>query len=665
MFKTKQQPKKLNRHTNLSLSLLLFVLLTTIYSITYSGTFIADDEHILSSRTLSLAFDEKINNNRVYGNSRLYSLSTLSPEYAASAINVEPGQAVIGYPLAHLAAFLKVGRIQTLFLLNIGVVAFTAVVLFGAARFLGYSKRTAFTVGILFGLGTMAWSYTKTYFRDPLAMMFLAIAWTGALVIGNQHKHTHTHPKYINILAWFALLAGITAGILTKNTITIALPSLAVYLIASRYTNLKNKNGSFVKILQSNWKKIILLITVTVLALIAWFIFLPPLGIFERFTFHYYKYLIIAFFTTPHPNFLEAVAGPLISPGKSIFIYSPILILSIWGIFKRWRIAWPSWVYLFSLIIGQALFYDDEWWGFINWGLRFIIPAIPPLIIAALPAIDSWLNTKKGRAALLTLGGFSILMQIIAILPPMRQYYVEMAKIDPSLLWSLSLWKPKHTALAWHINWLLDGGRLDLAVVRILPYAQTLPVVLGFFILGGLIILAVAHPPKGWLPYVYFVLNSGLVIAMLFTYANDPAYQASRNDLQAAQQEIAQNIVKGDIVIVNSYSSPAWYYWMNWAAPGVEWMSLPFHFPKPSLYEEFQATGNPEVAMNEATLALFQSLPTEYNRVWLVLPDDAPGSVLDIEAAWLKSISISSELWTFQGADVNTRVYLFELAHIE
>ena len=48
-----------------------------------------------------------LNNNRVYGNSRLYAFSILPPEYSSPAVNVEPVQAFFGAILVRLAAYLK------------------------------------------------------------------------------------------------------------------------------------------------------------------------------------------------------------------------------------------------------------------------------------------------------------------------------------------------------------------------------------------------------------------------------------------------------------------------------------------------------------------------------------------------------------------------------
>lgn len=646
---------KFDLHEDYSLVLLLFILLVSIYCLTYSGTFITDDEHILASRTLSLSFDENVNNDRVYGNSRLFFLSNLSPEYAASAMNAEPGQAALGSILARLSVLLNMGHIQTIFILNIGVIAFTAVVLFLVTRFLGYSKHTAFCVGILFGLGTTAWPYTKTYFRDPLAMMFLAIAWASALIIGN--KQYALKPKYFKILAWFGLFFGTIAGVLSKNTVTIAIPALFVYLLIKKCAEIPR--GTIQESLQKNWKPLLLISGCAVLALMIWVKYFPSRGIFTRFTFGYYKYLATFFFTTPHPKFLEAILGPLISPGKSIFIYSPILVLSFFGSRKKWNIASPAWFYLILLIIGQALFYDDEWSGHINWGLRFILPAIPPLLIAAIPTIDAWLKTRMGRIGLLAVGGFSVLIQVIGTLPPMRQFYIEITNIDPALIKSAAIWRFNYSPLVWHIKWLLAGGGLDLAAARVGKYA--IPIVIGFFLLATLSIISLKHPLKKSLPYFNFALMTGLVIAMLFTYKRDPYFYTDRLDFIAAQEKVSNNVLPGDLVVIKSYNSPVWYYWMNWAEPSQDWISLPFYFPKPSLIEEYELTNNPEVALDEAAMKLFHSLPKKYNRVWLVLPSDTPGAILNIEVDWLTNNSATSNNWRFEGDLTETRLYLFEL----
>ena len=644
------------KHKDISLAFLLFVLLSAIYCLIYSGTFITDDEHILASRTLSIGFDDHVNNDRVYGNSRLYSLSTLSPEYAASAVNVEPVQAILGSVLAKLSVLLDVGRVQSIFLLNIGVAAITAVIIFYAASCLGYSKLTAFISAVLFGLSTSVFTFTKTYFRDPLAMLFLAIAWVLALVIGNNLNTDQS--RISKLFSWFGLFAGLIAGILTKNTVMIAAPAIGIFLLIRKYKDMPQ--GAIREYFNQNWKQVILIFVSAAIIFLIWILFVPLKSIFSRFSLEYYLQLITIFFTTPHPNFFAAVIGPLISPGKSIFLYSPILVLALLGSFKKWDIAWPAWFYLLLLIVGQALFYDDEWAGHINWGLRFILPALPPLFIAAIPAIDAWLKTRKGMIALGSLGGLSMVIQVVGALPPMRQFYVELTSIDPSLIKTAAIWKLDHSPIVWHIHWLLSGGAVDLALVR--AGKNVILIIAGFLLIMFLVGFSLFRPTKRSLPIISLGLLFGMAIAMLYSYKQDPEYHLDRLDLRAAQEVIETEGTQEDVVVIQSYSSPVWYYWMNWAGQDHGWISLPLYFPAPSLIEESRESGNPEIAMDEATLSLFSSISAGNKRIWLVAPDDTPGAALNIETEWLKDNSLLSTAWEFEGLSKKTKLYLFEFA---
>ncbi len=155
----------------LQTALALLVLLLAVYGLSYAGRFSTDDEHILASRSLSLAFQGELNDDRVLGNSRIFIYQGLPAEQAAASLAIEPLQSVFGAGLARLAILLGNGRVQTLFLLNIFATALTAVCVFFAVRALKYSILTALVTALFFGIGTQAWVYTQTFFRDPLAML--------------------------------------------------------------------------------------------------------------------------------------------------------------------------------------------------------------------------------------------------------------------------------------------------------------------------------------------------------------------------------------------------------------------------------------------------------------------------------------------------------------
>ena len=628
---------------------IIFALLISIYSLTYSGRFITDDEHLLASRTLSLAFDKSLGDTRVYGNSRLYALTNISQPYAAQAANIEPGQMVIGSLFARMASWLGIGKVQSLFLVNIWATAFTSVTLFIIVRQMGYPQRTAIWTAMLFGVGSIAWPYSRTYFRDTLAMMFLAISWAFAVMI-TKNIGGKKSKSYL----WLLMLVSLIAGVLSKNTIVIALPVLLIYITFSRW---RQGSSTFSIRLLKNKKTIILAVAGTLL-IILWLAFLSPTGLFARYSLEYYQLLFQKFFLSPHPHILEALLGPLLSPGKSIFLFTPILIIALISLFKRTETAWPGWAYLGFLILAQALFYDEAWWGFINWGLRFTLPAIPLLMISAAPIVDIWLSTPKGLFALWGLATISVVVQLMGILPPLGEYYQFLYSSTPPIADYAAVWEPQYSAILWGARWIFDGGDWSLAIM------QGGGLVIGGF---GILILLVGivwrftRIPVARLAATALGISLLMSILMLFLYKDDPYYYPFREDIAASHEKISAGMMPKDLVIIKSYGTPVWYYWMNWADSYIPWTSLPYHFPSPDAMENYAASLNPEAALDEITLSLLKSIPGNYRCVWLLIAGDSPGASLNIEVKWLKQESMSHTYWEFKYNNIETRLFLFDL----
>lgn len=647
--------ESISQHKILTLATLLLFLLASVYALTYSGTFRTDDEHILASRSLSIGFERVANNLRVFGNSRLYALSILPSEYSSPAVNVEPAQAILGSFLARWAAVLEVGRIQALYLSNIYVVALTGVFIFLSIIFLGYSKSTAFMTAILFGLGTAAWPYAKTYYRDPLAMMFVSLAWACLLYLKSNQKN-----KLVPAAAWIGLPVSVLAGILSKNTVTLLLPVLFLYPLVNWFD--RTSRARIRHMLRGHWKKIVVIGVGLLVVFILWFLFVPGEGLFTRISYPYYQYLITAFISKPHPGFFQALVGPLVSPGKSIFLYSPVLILTVVGSIKRRETAWPGWLYLFLLILGQAIFYDHQWWGFIDWGLRYWLPSLPLLMTAAAPAVDLWSASLPGRIGLLLIGIVSFFMQSLGSLAPVRQYFEDILAADSELLGAETIWTFSHSAVPWHISWILKGNWLDLALTRM--GARSWPVAAVCLVTVILIIYILYHPRKKWGMYPLLGLSLLLPLAMLYSYQNDPAYYPDRGDFSRARKSIEASILPGDAVIIKAYNRPVWHHWMNWAGPDMEWISLSAHFPDPDQLEEYQLTNNPEQALDESTLQLFRELPDDYQRAWIVVPQDSPGGSLGLEETWLSFHYDLVDRRVFSDHAYQTDVNLYNLSPV-
>ena len=92
------------------------------------------------------------------------------------------GQSLIAIPL-YLAGLI-LGRVVTFpgihfltrfstAMLNPLVSALVCVLVFGFCTRLGFPTRSAFTLTLAYGLGTIAWPYSKTFYSEPLVTMFL------------------------------------------------------------------------------------------------------------------------------------------------------------------------------------------------------------------------------------------------------------------------------------------------------------------------------------------------------------------------------------------------------------------------------------------------------------------------------------------------------------
>ena len=154
------------------------------------------------------------------------------------------------------------------------------------------------------------------------------------------------------------------------------------------------------------------------------------LGVHLTSTKIFFKYIRYTLPRLPHDHFWLAVAGLLASPGKGLFIYSPMLALSLISPFLK-RAKLVDWVLtmaaLFSLAIVQALIYDNQWWG-ITWGTRALLPALPLAALASLPALDAGLNhsNRKVRIGLtfLLILGFCIQCGRLLVSDPVYLAYL-------------------------------------------------------------------------------------------------------------------------------------------------------------------------------------------------------------------------------------------------
>ena len=133
--------------------------------------------------------------------------------------------------------------------------------------------------------------------------------------------------------------------------------------------------------------------------------------------------------------FFKNLESVLFSPGRSPFVYSPILIFALpgaWRLFRKEKI-----LALICLVIIAAYLFTIarvfNWAGGTSWGSRLITPTVPLFGVLLAPAVDYiWKNKLAAAAALLLgLAGFGV--QMLALLrDPMRAMmeHVATGEID-------------------------------------------------------------------------------------------------------------------------------------------------------------------------------------------------------------------------------------------
>lgn len=368
--------------------------------------------------------------------------------------------ALAAAPLYALAlAVPGVSIVQTVLLLNPIVTALTGAALVAAARALGASPRSAALLGLVYGLGTLAWPYTRTFFGEPLSALLVA----GAALFALRCRAEGGDRWALLTGAGLALAAGVKLSNLALA------PGLALLALGPALPGARPARAA--------WRSAALLAAPIALGLgvQAW---LNALRFGSPFATGY----------GPEPGFTTSLgpglAGLLWSPGKSLFLYAPALALALVGLpLLAWRdrgLALALLLALAPFVLLNALWW--AWWGGWGWGPRLLLPATPLLALTLLPVIERaverggrWLVGARALlgAALLA----SLVVQVPGVAVHYARYLGDRVASDPLVngetVWSwsatplLAQWRylqPDRLDFPWlaagRVDWLVLGAAL-------------------------------------------------------------------------------------------------------------------------------------------------------------------------------------------------------------
>ena len=375
---------RLSKSNDLLLAACVFVFLSAVYLLTMSGNM-----QITSDEGVNLALVESLAKFGRFDVEQMATLTRAVPaEHGPDGLHYSKyglAQAVLSLPFYRLAqAVESIGVVHTLLLFNAFVTAATGAFVYLLARQLGYGAglaRGAAPVGLahgaapvglglglalLYGLASPAWVYTKRYMSEPLSSLALASAAYCAL----RALARGAAPVGLGGHALWAVLAGLClgVGVMNKTANAAFAPVFFAFLL------LGDGPGDRPWAARLRWRR-------------GWWrslAFLLPVALALAAT-GYYNWVrfgdILHTGYGPNEGFSvpiwEGLAGLLFSPGKSQFIYFPLLLLlPFWApAFVRRQPAVG--LFFLGLVVGHVLLYATWWiwWGGWNWGVRFLVPA--------------------------------------------------------------------------------------------------------------------------------------------------------------------------------------------------------------------------------------------------------------------------------------------------
>lgn len=378
---------------------LIFVFFLALYFLTNQGTIQSSDGMIMFSLTKNIIENHVlyINNDNNENDGRRQNI-----QYSKFGL----GMSILAIPFyltgKGLSFMLSVDSdFATKFcvsMLNAVITAITCMMVFkfAANRFL-FSIKTSTVLAMAYGLSTIACVYSEDFMSEPATTLFIFCAVYFLADFSNPKKKFMVSGFFIGL------------AVLCRMTAIVAVPAFLVYLYAVRG-----------KIPRAGTAE-------PVVTYLAKFIF--PQIIFALIIFFYNYVRFSNILETGYEidfstSFLTGLYGLLLSPGKSIFLYDPVLIAGLVGFFFMLQSHREMGVLFGLLVLSQLVLYSPwhSWMGGMGWGPRFLLIVIPYMLLPV-----GFLLEGKGGSFLKGFIIFTIIVgvaiQIPAVTVNFSRYY--------------------------------------------------------------------------------------------------------------------------------------------------------------------------------------------------------------------------------------------------
>jgi hypothetical protein len=117
----------------------------------------------------------------------------------------------------------------------------------------------------------------------------------------------------------------------------------------------------------------------------------------------------------------EGLAGVLVSPGRGLLVYSPVIGFALWGIARAWRERSDQrWVLVRVLSVAAAMMTLVEcshfdWWGGWTFGYRKIVDTMPLVVLGLMPIIEDLGKRRAYRNGFVAAFAWSVAVQALGV----------------------------------------------------------------------------------------------------------------------------------------------------------------------------------------------------------------------------------------------------------
>jgi hypothetical protein len=253
---------------------------------------------------------------------------------------------------------------------------------------LGYAGAIGLAVAGLLGISTLTWPYAKSEFAEPIQALLLLAA---LAALREAHSKASALPSLASGLA-LALL------VLAKPVNALLIPVFGLAL-------LWKLRGAEPRRLVGRAATFGISAALGVVAL----------GLYNLLRFG--SYSSFGYDVPWNSSIVVGLIGWFLSPGKSVFLYMPVLVLAALAgpLFARRHAFEAAVVGASSLVLVLVYAWSPYWaWsGDWAWGVRFAVPLLPLWVVPLAPALANW--GRKWRAGLLAAALLGILVQTLGV----------------------------------------------------------------------------------------------------------------------------------------------------------------------------------------------------------------------------------------------------------